>query len=130
MSQIKSESHILAALHDREVRCSFPVPMSRISEDEVRETALLARLALSDEEVARMTVELDAILGYMETLSRLDVSNVEPTTHAVPMDLRLRADGDEHGEPGPHLSADEALADAPRRHDHLFEVPKIIEVGE
>ncbi len=99
--------------------------MSRISELQVRETALLARLALSDEEVARMTGELDAILEYMETLDRLDVSGVEPTTHAVPMELRLRAD-----EPGPQLSPDQALADAPRRSQDLFEVPKIIEVGE
>jgi aspartyl-tRNA(Asn)/glutamyl-tRNA(Gln) amidotransferase subunit C len=99
--------------------------MSRISEADVRETALLARLQLSDEEVARMTHELDAILGYMETLNKLDVSGVEPTAHAVPMDLRLRAD-----EPGAHLSPDEALADAPRRHEDFFEVPKIIEVGE
>jgi aspartyl-tRNA(Asn)/glutamyl-tRNA(Gln) amidotransferase subunit C len=99
--------------------------MARISEAEVRETALLARLQLSDEEVARMTGELDAILGYMETLARLDVSDVPPTAHAVPMQLRLRAD-----EPGPQLSPDEALADAPRRHDDYFEVPKIIEVGE
>jgi aspartyl-tRNA(Asn)/glutamyl-tRNA(Gln) amidotransferase subunit C len=99
--------------------------MSRITEAEVRETALLARLALDDGEVARLTGELDAILGYMETLSRLDVSGVPPTAHAVPLDLRLRAD-----EPGPQLSPDQALSDAPRRHDDLFEVPKIIEVGE
>jgi len=99
--------------------------MARISEAEVRETALLARLQLSDEEVARMTVELDAILGYMETLGKLDVADVPPTTHAVPMELRLRAD-----EPGPHLPPQEALADAPRRQDDYFEVPKIIEVGE
>src|SRR4051812_8757435 len=99
--------------------------MSRITEAEVRETALLARLQLSDEEVARMTGELDAILGYMETLGKLDVSGVEPTAHAVPMELRMRAD-----ELAPQLSPDAALADAPRRHDNFFEVPKIIEVGE
>jgi aspartyl-tRNA(Asn)/glutamyl-tRNA(Gln) amidotransferase subunit C len=99
--------------------------MSRITEAEVRETALLARLALSDEEVARMTHELDAILGYMETLNKLDVSGVEPTAHAVPMDLRMRDDQE-----GAQLSPDEALADAPRRHEDFFEVPKIIEVGE
>jgi aspartyl-tRNA(Asn)/glutamyl-tRNA(Gln) amidotransferase subunit C len=99
--------------------------MARISEAEVRETALLARLQLSDEEVARMTGELDAILGYMETLAKLDVSDVPPTAHAVPMELRLRDD-----ELGPQLPADLALADAPRRHEDLFEVPKIIEVVE
>jgi aspartyl-tRNA(Asn)/glutamyl-tRNA(Gln) amidotransferase subunit C len=99
--------------------------MARISEAEVRETALLARLQLSDEEVARMTGELDAILGYMETLGKLDVADVPPTAHAVPMQLRLRPD-----EPGPHLPPDEAMGDAPRRHEDWFEVPKIIEVGE
>jgi aspartyl-tRNA(Asn)/glutamyl-tRNA(Gln) amidotransferase subunit C len=99
--------------------------MSRISEAEVRETALLARLALSDEEVARMTGELDAILGYMETLGKLDVSQVPPTTHAVPLELRLRPD-----ELGAQLPPEQALADAPRRQEDFFEVPKIIEVGE
>src|SRR4051812_23163410 len=99
--------------------------MARISEAEVRETALLARLHLNDDEVARMTGELDAILGYMETLGKLDVGDVPPTAHAVPMELRLRDD-----QPGPHLTPEEALGDAPRRQGDLFEVPKIIEVGE
>lgn len=97
----------------------------KISADEVRETALLARLELSDAEVARMTGELDAILGYMDTLAALDVSGVEPTAHAVPLELPLRADV-----PGRQLTADEALSGAPRRRGDLFEVPKIIEVGE
>ena len=99
----------------------------KISPEEVRETALLARLELSEDEVARMSGELSAILGYMETLAGVDVSGVEPMTHAVPLDLPLRMD---KLEPGQQLTVDEALADAPRRHDDLFEVPKIIEVGE
>jgi aspartyl-tRNA(Asn)/glutamyl-tRNA(Gln) amidotransferase subunit C len=102
--------------------------MSKISADEVRETAMLARLELTDAELQRLTRELDAILGYMDLLAKLDVSNVEPTTHAVPLDLPLRDDALEALEP--HLPLDAALADAPRRHDGLFEVPKIIEVVE
>jgi aspartyl-tRNA(Asn)/glutamyl-tRNA(Gln) amidotransferase subunit C len=97
----------------------------KISRDEVRETATLARLQLSDEELDRLQRELDAILGYMETLASLNTDAVEPTTHAVPLDCPLRADS-----PGPHLPIDQALADAPRRHGEFFEVPKIIEVGE
>src|SRR5258706_307535 len=62
--------------------------MSKITEAEVRETALLARLELAPDEVARLTGELDAILGYMETLNRLDVSGVEPTTAGVPIGLK------------------------------------------
>jgi aspartyl-tRNA(Asn)/glutamyl-tRNA(Gln) amidotransferase subunit C len=102
--------------------------MTKISSDEVRQTATLARLELSEDEVERLTRELDSILGYMESLAKLDVSEVEPTTHAVPLDLPLREDALEALEP--HLPLDAALADAPRRHDGLFEVPKIIEVGE
>jgi aspartyl-tRNA(Asn)/glutamyl-tRNA(Gln) amidotransferase subunit C len=97
----------------------------KISAEEVRETALLARLELSDEELGRLTRELDAILGYMEQLAGLDVSGVEPTTHAVPLDCPLRAD-----ELGPQLDVEQALGDAPRRDGSFFEVPKIIEVGE
>ena len=96
----------------------------KISGDEVRQTALLARLELTDEEVARLQRELDAILGYMEKLAQLDVSGVEPTTHALPLELRLAAD-----EPGPQLPPEAALADAPRRDGNLFQVPKIIEAG-
>jgi aspartyl-tRNA(Asn)/glutamyl-tRNA(Gln) amidotransferase subunit C len=93
-----------------------------LSIDDVKETALMARLALTDDEVATMQRELSAILGYVEELSALDVSAVEPTTHAVPLDCPLRDDA-----LGPQLTADEALADAPRREGALFEVPKIID---
>jgi aspartyl-tRNA(Asn)/glutamyl-tRNA(Gln) amidotransferase subunit C len=102
--------------------------MSKISIDEVRETATLARLELSDEELGRLQRELDAILGYMDLLGRLDVENVEPMTHAVSLDLPLRDDVLEALEP--QLPPDVALENAPKRHDDFFEVPKIIEVGE
>jgi len=102
--------------------------MSKITTDEVRQTALLARLELSDGEVQQLTRELDAILGYMESLSKLDVSNIEPTTHAVPVELGLR--DDELAALAPQLTVDEALSDAPARRGSFFEVPKIIEVGE
>ena len=100
---------------------------TKISAADVRETATLARLELSDEEVARLTRELDAILGYMELLDQLDVSGVPPMTHAVALDLPLREDELERLEP--QLSVEAALADAPRAQHGCFEVPKIIEVG-
>src|SRR5260370_722882 len=95
----------------------------KISADEVRQTALLARLELKDDEVQKLTRELDAILGYMEALGKLNTDGVEPTTHAVPLDCPMRAD-----ELGPHLEVEAALSDAPRREGVFFEVPKIIEV--
>ena len=93
----------------------------KITADEVRQTAALARLALDDAEVERMTRELDAILVYMERLAAVDVTGVEPMTHAVSLAMPLRDDA-----PGPQLSADEALADAPRRDEDFFQVPRII----
>jgi aspartyl-tRNA(Asn)/glutamyl-tRNA(Gln) amidotransferase subunit C len=95
--------------------------MSRIKPEEVREIATLARLRLSDQEVDRMTVDLDAILGYVATLRELDTSNVEPMTHAVPFDCPLRPDA-----VGASLPIDDALRNAPRREASFFQVPRII----
>ena len=95
--------------------------MSRITADEVRELALLARLRLSEQEVAAMTDNLGAILEYVDALRALDTSAVEPMTHAVPFDCPTRAD-----EVKPSLSPDEALANAPRRDGEFFQVPRIV----
>ena len=97
----------------------------RITADEVRATAELARLELSQEELTRLERELSAILDYMTDLGKLDTTGVEPMTHAVPLFAPLRADV-----LGPQLDVDVALADAPRREGSFFEVPKIIEVSE
>jgi len=97
--------------------------MSGISKEEVEEIALLARLALSEEETGRLAGELSAILGYVEQLQAVDTSGVEPMTHAVPLDCPLRPDA-----VAPSLLADEALADAPQRVDDFFVVPRIIAV--
>jgi aspartyl-tRNA(Asn)/glutamyl-tRNA(Gln) amidotransferase subunit C len=95
--------------------------MSRIRPEEVREIAILARLDLSDQEVERMTNDLDAILGYVAALGDLDTSSVEPMTHAVPFDCPLRPD-----QTAPSLSVEEALRNAPRREGTFFQVPRIV----
>jgi aspartyl-tRNA(Asn)/glutamyl-tRNA(Gln) amidotransferase subunit C len=97
--------------------------MSRIRPEEVREIAVLARLALTDAEIARMTRDLDAILGHIEALRELDTTSTEPMTHAVPFDCPLRPDVEE-----PPLSVDEALRNAPRRDQNFFQVPRIVPV--
>jgi aspartyl-tRNA(Asn)/glutamyl-tRNA(Gln) amidotransferase subunit C len=95
--------------------------MSRIRPEEVRELATLARLALDETEIARMTQDLDAILGYVDALKELDTASTKPMTHAVPFDCPLRPDVDQ-----PSLPIDEALANAPRREQGFFQVPRII----
>jgi aspartyl-tRNA(Asn)/glutamyl-tRNA(Gln) amidotransferase subunit C len=96
--------------------------LGRIKPEEVREIAALARLHMTDDEIARMTTDLDAILGYVDQLRELDTGSVEPMTHAVPFDCPMRADVVE-----PSLTVEQELANAPRRQDGFFQVPRIIE---
>ena len=93
----------------------------KINPEEVRATATLARLALTDVEVARLTRELDGILGYMESIATVDVSGVEPMTHAVAVAMPLREDVI-----GPQLPVEDALAAAPAREATFFAVPRIV----
>jgi aspartyl-tRNA(Asn)/glutamyl-tRNA(Gln) amidotransferase subunit C len=96
--------------------------VAELTRKDVDEIALLARLSLTDDEAERLRGELAAILHHMETLSALDTTGVEPMTHAVPMELRLRAD-----EVEPSMPVDDAVGQAPDRSDDFFQVPKIIE---
>jgi aspartyl-tRNA(Asn)/glutamyl-tRNA(Gln) amidotransferase subunit C len=98
--------------------------MSRIRPEEVREIAALARLRLTDAELERMTGELDAILGYIDTIKGIDTADTEPMTHAVPFDCPLREDA-----PGEPLPVEEALRNAPRSENPYFLVPRIIGEG-
>ena len=95
-----------------------------LSLDEVRRVAVLARLRLSPEEEQVFRGQLSAILDYVEQLKELDVSNVEPMTHALAAGeaAPLRKD-----EVLPSLAPDEALANAPAREGTCFKVPRIIE---
>jgi aspartyl-tRNA(Asn)/glutamyl-tRNA(Gln) amidotransferase subunit C len=98
--------------------------MPRIQPDEVREIAALARLRLDEAELERMTHELDAILGYIDTIKALDTGDAAPMTHAVPFDCPVREDVTEEA-----LPVDEALRNAPRREGPYFVVPRIIGEG-
>ena len=93
-----------------------------ISRADVEHVARLARLHLTDEEIERMRVQLDAILAYIDKLTALDVEGVEPTSHAVPLVNVMRPDA-----LAPSLSQEEALANAPDRAGEFFRVPRIIE---
>ena len=89
-----------------------------ISREEVLHVARLARLALSEEELARFSDQLSAILEAVGKVAELDLSDVEPTAH--PLDLvNVWAED----EPKPCLSVDEALANAPDREGDSFRVP-------
>ena len=93
----------------------------KITREEVEHVAHLARLNLSDEELQKMTGQLDEILSYVAKLDELDTSEVAPTTHAFAITNAFRTDT-------PHTSLDqkESLRNCAVKNDEAFIVPKII----
>ena len=79
-----------------------------IDRDQVLHVARLARLALTEAEVERMSSELSAVLGHIENMNRLDLEGVEPTTHVISVENVLRPDV-----PRPSLPREQALELAP-----------------
>jgi aspartyl-tRNA(Asn)/glutamyl-tRNA(Gln) amidotransferase subunit C len=96
-------------------------PMS-VDEAAVRKIASLARLAVTDQEVAAMTGELNNILGWVEQLSEVDTNGVEPLAAVIPNQLRLREDVVTDGD-----IQDDVLANAPQAEHGFYAVPKVIE---
>ncbi len=88
----------------------------------VRRIARLARIAVTDAEVPHLQNEINAILAFVEELSAVDVSGVEPMTSVIPMKLPMREDVVTDGEIEPLI-----LANAPVAEDGFFVVPKVIE---
>jgi aspartyl-tRNA(Asn)/glutamyl-tRNA(Gln) amidotransferase subunit C len=88
----------------------------------VDHVARLARLDLTEEERTRMQTELSAILGHAEKIQELDLSAVDPTSHALPLRNHMRPDV-----VGECLSQEDALANAPKAEDGRFWVPRIVE---
>jgi aspartyl-tRNA(Asn)/glutamyl-tRNA(Gln) amidotransferase subunit C len=88
----------------------------------VKKIASLARIAITDEEVAKIAPELDNILGWIEQLGEVDTSSVEPMTAVIANTLRLRDDVVTDGG-----KRDAVLANAPQAEHGFFTVPKVIE---
>lgn len=95
--------------------------MSRISIDEVKHVANLARLAITEEEAEKFTKQLDAIITFAEQLNELDTENVEPTSHVLDIKNVLREDIPQKG-----LPQEEVLKNAPEEKDGQFKVPSIL----
>jgi aspartyl-tRNA(Asn)/glutamyl-tRNA(Gln) amidotransferase subunit C len=89
-----------------------------ITRDDVLHVARLARLELSEDEIARLQEQLSAILEAVGKVAELDLEHVEPTSH--PLELANVWGEDE---PRPSLPVDEALANAPERDGDFFRVP-------
>ena len=90
------------------------------SDFDIKYVANLARIKLTSDQEDRLGSQLGDILGYVKKLEELDVSNVEPMAHAVPLHNVMRAD-----QVQPSITNEEALANAPKKANGLFVVPKI-----
>jgi aspartyl-tRNA(Asn)/glutamyl-tRNA(Gln) amidotransferase subunit C len=92
-----------------------------ISREEVEKVSLLGRLLLSDEELARLTVQLGAILDYMNLLQELNTDDVQPMAHALDVADVFRDDVVRGS-----LDRERALANAPHRDAECYLVPAVL----
>ena len=93
----------------------------------VAKIAALARIKMSDAEIAAMVPELNGILGWVEQLGEVDVTGIEPMTAVIPNTLRLRADVVDADPLTGGDKRDAVLANAPAAEHGFFGVPKVIE---
>jgi aspartyl-tRNA(Asn)/glutamyl-tRNA(Gln) amidotransferase subunit C len=94
----------------------------RLTADEVRHVAELAKLRLTETEIEQYAGQLSAILEYAERLQEVDTSSVPPTPYILPLLNVMREDV-----PEPSLSNQEALANAPDSEDGFFRVRAVFE---
>ena len=96
--------------------------MSQAPDLDINYVARLARLALTPEETAKFAHQLADVLHHIEQLGKVDVSGVEPTAHAFPVENVWADDV-----PRPGLPVELALKNAPAQRDHMVVVPKVVE---
>jgi aspartyl-tRNA(Asn)/glutamyl-tRNA(Gln) amidotransferase subunit C len=94
----------------------------KLSYEQVRHIAWLARLGLSQEEVEKFSLQLSNILENFEILKQVDTANVPPATHTIPLQNVLRKD-----EVAGSYSQAEILSNAPKQEDNCFKVQSILE---
>lgn len=88
----------------------------------VKRVASLARIAVTEDDVSRMTGQLNAILGFVEQLNEVNVDGVEPMTSVTPMAMKKRQDVVTDGD-----KVSDIVANAPTTEENFFVVPKVVE---
>jgi aspartyl-tRNA(Asn)/glutamyl-tRNA(Gln) amidotransferase subunit C len=92
-----------------------------LSRDEVASLGRLARIELSDAELDHLAPQLEQILEHVAQVNEVAESDVQPTSHALPLTNVFRSD-----EVQPSLAPEDALAGAPAAEDDRFRVPRIL----
>ena len=95
--------------------------MSDMTPDQVRHLAMLARIALTEEEIARLAGELGAIVDAVDKVREVATDDVVPTSHPIPLGMVTRPD-----EVGPTLTSQQVLAAAPDHDGERFRVTAIL----
>ena len=95
--------------------------MSRISKEQVKKVAELARIELNEDEIDHHSIQLEKILDYINQLEKIDTENIPCTTRAIEVVNVVRDDINEKFD-----ETDQILDLAPSREDDFFKVPKII----
>jgi len=93
-----------------------------IDQETIKHVAHLARIELQPNELEKLSGELHEILGFIDKLKSLNVEQVKPTSHILPISNVLRED-----KPHVSLASGKALENAPSKKGNFFRVPKIIE---
>jgi len=96
--------------------------MSETGHIDINYVADLARIALSDEEKAKFSTQLESIIGYVEKLSELDAGEAQPLAHPFPLSNVWQEDEVKGG-----LSTEEALKNAPAQRSKMIVVPKVVD---
>ncbi len=96
--------------------------MPEVSREVVEQIATLARLALSEEEIDRLQQEMGRILEHGDSLQEVDTSDIEGTSHVIPMTNVYRED-----EVGESLTPEEVVANAPDAAEEFFRVPRTVD---
>lgn len=96
--------------------------MKKVSYEQVRRIADLAKLRIDDGENQRLQADMGSILAFADQLTQLDIENVPPTTHAVLIQNVFRED-----ELADSLERDSLLAQAPAQNGECFVVPKVVD---
>jgi aspartyl-tRNA(Asn)/glutamyl-tRNA(Gln) amidotransferase subunit C len=93
-----------------------------LSQDQVLHVARLARIGVSEADVAKFQQQISTILDNFAALSQIDTEDVEPTTHTLPLENVMAAD-----EPADSLDAAQVLANAPLQHEGYLRVRAVLE---
>jgi aspartyl-tRNA(Asn)/glutamyl-tRNA(Gln) amidotransferase subunit C len=94
----------------------------KLSREEVKHIAILARLGISEDEIEKFSLQLSNILDNFEVLKQVDTSNLLPTAQSVNLQNIFRADESE-----PSYPAEEILANAPQQDNNYFKVKAVLE---